>query len=117
MRKIICVVCLILFVLPQISIAVEWLACDVPDPAQNVTEYAIVIDSQPEVIVPINVSTQHNAVLLYDVTALNTANFEVFSINNQGRRSETPSPFVLLVKPSAPGNRYDMRSWFKQADI
>ena len=80
------------------ALADEWLACDVPDVTENVTEYAIIVDAQPEQIVPINIVGSD--VLLLDITALDAAAITVQAINSQGRRSD-PTPFNLLPAPSA----------------
>ena len=80
--------------------AAEWLACDIPDSAEEVTEYAVIIDGGPENIVAYQENVAGDAVLLWDVTSVGSAAFSVFAINSQGRRSAVPSPFDLLSKPS-----------------
>jgi hypothetical protein len=94
------ITCLFLF-FAQIA-AAEWLGCDIPNPAENVTEYAVIVDSQPEVIVPYRANSAGDAVLLWDITNITNANFAVYAINSQGRRSAVPTPFGLLAAPSGP---------------
>ena len=77
----------------------EWLGCDIPDPAQDVVSYSVIVDSQPEVIVAYQLNTAGDAVLIWDIENLTAAHFEVFAINSQGRRSQTSSPFDLRAKP------------------
>ena len=83
--------------------AAEWLGCDIPDPVDDVTNYAVIVDSQPEVIVPYQLNTAADAVLLWDITSMSNAHFSVYAINSQDRRSAVPSPFDLLAAPSGPG--------------
>ena len=80
----------------------DWLGCDIPDAAQDVTEYAVIIDGGAEVIVPYQENAAQDAVLLWDISSISNANFSVFAINSQGRRSAIPTPFDLLAKPSGP---------------
>jgi hypothetical protein len=94
------ITCLFLF-FAQIA-AAEWLGCDIPDPAENVTGYAVTVDSQAEVVVPYQVNSAGDAVLLWDITNITNAGFAVYSINSQGRRSAVPTPFDLLAAPSGP---------------
>ena len=82
-----------------IPASADWLVCDIP-PAGTVTEYALEIDGQPEVIVPYE---EHQGyVKLMDVTGVDTATINVWAINSQGRRSDVTGPFVLLSKPLPP---------------
>ena len=79
----------------------EWLACDIPDAAQNVVSYAVYVDLQPEVIVPYRLNAAQDAVLLIDITDIDSATFRAIAINDQGRRSDFSDPFVLKSAPSA----------------
>ncbi len=90
---------LILILWAGLANAAEWLACDVPDVAQDVTSYAVIVDSQPEVIIPYALNQAQDVVLLWDITALVSVHFEVFAINSQGRRTLTSSPFDLKARP------------------
>ena len=99
MNKLTWTICISAMILMWTSGALaEWLACDIPDPAEDVTGYAVVVDAQPEAIVPINIVGSD--VLLLDITALDAAAITVQAINSQGRRSD-PTPFDLLPAPSA----------------
>jgi len=96
--------CLVIILLGFASGAnAEWLGCDIPDAGQDIAEYAVIVDSQPEVIVAYQLNTAADTVLIWDIENLDTAHFEIFAINSQGRRSQTAAPFDLRAKPLAPG--------------
>jgi hypothetical protein len=91
----------IIFSIASLSGAAEWLAWDIPDAAQDVTGYAVALNSDPEVIVPYRLNAAADAVLGWNITDLDTAHFEIWAINSQGRRSATSAPFELKPAPSA----------------
>ena len=101
MKKLLIIICSV-FLMVSISNAAEWLVCDIPATSQEVTEYAVIINGGPEVIVPYQENAAQDAVLLWDVTSLGSAAFSVFAINSQNRRSAVATPFDLLSKPSGP---------------
>lgn len=101
MKKILITILIVLF--SSAVCAAEWLACDIPPAAEEVTQYAVIIDGGVENIVAYQENAANDAVLLWDVTSLGSASFSVFAINSQGRRSAVATPFDLLSKPSGPG--------------
>jgi hypothetical protein len=66
-----------------------------------------VLDADPEIIIPYRLNTAGTDVLLWDVTYLDAAHFEIWAINDQGRRSDSdpntegnqPVPFDLKAAP------------------
>ncbi len=103
MKKLILMTLMLLAIVSFVSAAnaAEWLACDIPDAAQDVVSYAVIVDSDPEVIVPYLVNLTLNVIILWDITALDTAHFEIYAINSQGRRSAS-APFDLRAAPLPP---------------
>lgn len=100
MKKIIFISLILL--IPQLAASQEWLGCDIPDPLEEVAEYAVIVDGAAEVIVPYQENTANDAVLIWDISSLTNAAFSVFAINSQGRRSVVATPFDLLAAPSGP---------------
>ena len=81
------------------SYADEWLAAAVGDVDQRAVAHAVVVDGQPEVIVERQLSRNGRYVLFWNVTDIETAQFEIWAIDAQGRRSKDSAPFELLAGP------------------
>jgi len=88
-----------LLALTLVSANAEWLACDIPAEDQGVTQYAVVMNGGDETLVPYTLNSTAEYVLLWDVSNITTAQFEISAVNDQGRRSSA-TPFVLKAAPS-----------------
>lgn len=74
----------------------EWLACD--PPAETISGYNVIFNGASAVFVPFQLSLSGNDSLLWNITGIDSATFEIQAINDQGRKSDF-IPFVLNPKP------------------
>ena len=90
------------FLFLALPVQAEWLAALVTDVDPGAVEHAVVVDGAPEVIVPRALSVEGTHVLFWDISAMDTAHFEIWAIDDHGRRSVVSAPFDLRPAPSVP---------------
>jgi len=84
----------------------EWLVCDVPDKTiegNDVVRYAVKIDNSAWAMVDytegVDPLTGETVVLVWDISEIENAHFEVYAVGVDGRWSAESTPFDLVPGP------------------